>query len=577
MSNLLAQEPRRIRGATRGSALVASLVVVASIAALGAYLVQLQSGFAARQGSAIDRKRSLYVAEAGLAEAVLALSQGKSGALGSEEVPVAFHDGVYWVESERLSDGRRLLTSRAQVGRGQFSVRLVVTPNVHPIGSLGFFGAEGVVIGDGVVIDGYDARRGRYMDSRDLAFPFVTTGAGALVRSNGDIVIDDAAGWPTGVLDPFGQAYAALPTASRALFDGLGDPYVADRRRMSTNNLAPRTSFLLGSVAPGPGRSVLTTGTTAIGALDVADLEAVLPEVVTPATLRRVTGTTRVSTSRTLGDTSIRYDTLEVRAGGQLTLRGPAVVHVGTFVVGAGAKLTLDDRTGPLLIVVDNALRFEYGSVVSSYDEDLYRSGTYISVHPDPEGVSTGRIVIDCAGDLRGILYAPGDEVRIPALLRVWGAVAARRLVIADGAWLTYDRAMRTGGEGMPALPRQNTWSILEENAPPRPVGYDPLRALALAGVEPLVPDQASPEQQVEVRYFDAAGVRRTITRDIDDIDLTGLGRIIGLRWQDPDTLLFSELQRPAGIDPDNLIEALRAAQRAKRNGGEDDEDDATE
>ena len=139
--------------------------------------------------------------------------------------------------------------------------------------------------------------------------------------------------------------------------------------------------------------------------------------------------------------------------------------------------------------------------------------------------------------------------------------------MIADGAWLTYDRAMRTGGEGMPALPRQNTWSILEENAPNRPMGFDPRRALAQAGVEPLVPSEASPERRVEVRYFDAAGVRRTTTQNLADLDIASLGRIIGLRWQDPETLLFSELQRPAGIDPDNLIEALRNAQRAQRAG----------
>ncbi len=551
----------------RGSALVASLVVVASIAGLGAYIVKLQSGFAERQGSAIDRKRSLYVAEAGLAEAVLALSQGRSGALGSQELPVAFHDGVYWVESERLSDRRRLLTSRGQVGRGQFSVRLVVSPNVHPIGSLGFFGSEEVVIGDGVVIDGYDARRGRYADARDMSFPFITTGQGGIVRSNGDIVIDDTAGWPTTALDPFGQAYAALPTAGRTLLDGTTDEYVIDRKRMSTNNLAPRTSFLLGNVTPGPNRNVLTTGTTVIGALDEADVEAVLPEVVIPATLRRVIGTVPVSGDRTLGDTSIRYDTLEVRAGGHLTLRGPAVMHVDRLFVRNGGKVTLDDRTGPIQMVVESRLQFDHGSVLSSYDEDIYRAGTFISVRPDPEGVTTGRIQLDCAGDLRGILYAPEDELRIPTLLRVWGAVAARRLVIADGAWLTYDRAMRTGGEGMPALPRQNTWSILEENAPSRPMSFDPRRALALAGVEPLAPSEASPEQRVEVRYFDAAGVRRTTTQNLADLDISSLGRIIGLRWQDPETMLFSELQRPAGIDPDNLIEALREAQRAQRAG----------
>ena len=75
-------------------------MVVSAIAALGVWIVQLQASMARRMTQSTDRKRALYVAEAGLAESVLAMSQGKSGELGSEEVPVRFHHGIYWVESE---------------------------------------------------------------------------------------------------------------------------------------------------------------------------------------------------------------------------------------------------------------------------------------------------------------------------------------------------------------------------------------------------------------------------------------------------------------------------------------------
>ncbi len=201
----------RGRPPQRGSALLASLFAVIVIAGLGAYIVEIQSAFARRQSSVVDRKRSLYVAEAGLAEAVLAISQGRSGELGSEAIPVQFHNGIYWVESEPLADGRLMLTSRGRVGVGNFTVRLVVRPNVHPIGAAGFFGAEGVTIGDAVVVDGYHSGLGTYDEQVDAGYDFPTTGRAALVRSNGRIVIDDAAVWPVGTASPYVQVVKLLP------------------------------------------------------------------------------------------------------------------------------------------------------------------------------------------------------------------------------------------------------------------------------------------------------------------------------------------------------------------------------
>ncbi|MEZ6014786.1 MAG: hypothetical protein R3F49_06720 [Planctomycetota bacterium] len=553
------------RQSKQGTALVASLLVVATIAGLGAYLVQVQAAFAKRQGVAIDRKRALYVAEAGLAEGVLSISQGKSGALGTEELPVRFHDGVYWVESEGLNDGRRVLTSRALVGTGQFTVRMVVLPNVHQVGALGFFGLEGVTIGDGVVIDGYDARVGNYDAGRDPAYAFRTTGGGGLVRSNGDIFVDDAAAWPADTPDPFGVAHAALPASVRADYDGIDDAYLRLRLRQSQSNLAPRTSFLLGEVMPGPEGTLITTGSTAIEAVNRAETLALLPPVITPETSRTVRGRTTVSRDRQFGDTSIHYDEFEVVAGAELKIAGPAVIHTRRLRVASGGRLTLNDSAGPILIVVEDDLDFEYGSIVSSWDEDQFRCGTFIFVTPSADPTDDNRVCVDCIGDFRGILYAPGDRVTLPTMLRVWGAVAAKHLTIADGAWLTYDGAFRVGGEGVPAFPQQQSWHIVEEEAVARRIGFDPLRDLAARGIEPLTPAVASPEQSVTVRYFDAGGTRRQYSGAAAALDFSTLERVIGVQWQNPVTGTYSELLRPSGVDPDNLIESMREVRRHSR------------
>ena len=94
------------------------------------------------------------------------------------------------------------------MGSGEFAVRLTVWPNSNPVAAAGFFGDEGVVIGDAVIIDGYNGRDGNYASHLNASIPFRTTGSGGLVSSNGDIEIDDATAWPAAVQHPYATAIA---------------------------------------------------------------------------------------------------------------------------------------------------------------------------------------------------------------------------------------------------------------------------------------------------------------------------------------------------------------------------------
>lgn len=178
--------------ARKGGALAMSLAVIALISALGVGLVQLQAALDRRQVGAADRRRALYVAEAGLSEATLAISQGRSGAVASDLVPALIGDGIYWVESEDLAGGRILLTSHAAVGTARFSVQALVMPNVSPVGSYGFFGDELVWIGWGALLDGYDSNEGSYASQLDPSLPVRSTGEGVEIYSNGDILFEDS-------------------------------------------------------------------------------------------------------------------------------------------------------------------------------------------------------------------------------------------------------------------------------------------------------------------------------------------------------------------------------------------------
>ena len=70
----------------RGAALLLSLLAVLAVGAISATISRIQSTMEGNQRFSVDRRAALYVAEAGMAEATLAVSQGKSGEIASEKL-----------------------------------------------------------------------------------------------------------------------------------------------------------------------------------------------------------------------------------------------------------------------------------------------------------------------------------------------------------------------------------------------------------------------------------------------------------------------------------------------------------
>ncbi|MFN0244286.1 MAG: hypothetical protein ACKVWV_15470 [Planctomycetota bacterium] len=95
----------------------------------------------------VDAKRALYIAEAGLAEAFLALSTGKSGNIANSILPARYANGLVWVEATESANGRVQSESTGMVGTGRTSVSIVVEPLRAELGALGLFGADSVRVG----------------------------------------------------------------------------------------------------------------------------------------------------------------------------------------------------------------------------------------------------------------------------------------------------------------------------------------------------------------------------------------------------------------------------------------------
>lgn len=549
---------RRPNHNRRGTALTAALVVVVTIAGLGAYLIQMQAAMARRQALSIDTRTALYTAEAGLAEAAYQVSQGRSGTIGSKEAPAIFNGNKYWVEAEEIGESEISLTATGLAGNSRFSVNLTMVPNQNPVSTLGVFGDEGVHVGDRVLVDGYDATKDDYLSSCSTGLGFLSTGEGGLVGSNGDVVIDDGLGGKDQLVARFAAALAG-PFKGQTLpwLYTWTDPVFEKRHEQGLLGLFPATTMILGTVSSGPGGVVLPGVTSKIAEIEEREFKAVLPDVVLPVDLPyKGPGVYDVAVSSKWQDVACRMDGFIVRSGAALYLVGPLVIEAKTFVIEPGALLSIDDSQGPVTFYCTEAFDAQEGSLVSMMEESKQQHGFTLMVPRPADPADDQRVSIEALGDFRGVIYAPGDRLTIRAGMKVYGSVVGKHVTLDDDAWVTVDQALKIGGVGFPALPKRRQWKAVTAS--------DADVLMASRSVAKRA-DETLPEQVLEVIYMDASDVRASYSGHINGFDASLAERIIAVRWQDPVTLEYSDWTQPAGANPDNVIARWRDRLREAR------------
>ena len=570
------------------------------IASLGAGLVQLHTAIDKRHEFAIDRRRALYLAEAGLAEASFAVSQGRSGVIASALVPAGFGRGVYWVETDDLPGDRLALRCTAQVGTAEFVVRTMIVPNVNPITSLGFFGSDGVNIGWGSVVDGYHSASGDYLSQVDAALPVLSTGDMGLLGSDSDIVLNETSptdeeflGLDTTVTALAGASLSGTVTSSAGAWatlagstsggssGGTGAGAGAGTRSTFVMSAGPSlTAFtgvvettvptlpthVYGRLRPG-ARSLVRSGGLSVITGDVDPFEAppTLPEISLPTPTEYLTGSVDITADQTgIGvnvETWVQGD-ITVGDGATFTIEGPSVIRCETIQLLASSAIEFDDSAGPIHIYATEGFNFRPGSTVNSIASEDVARGTYIFV---PGSASeSDRITIRSSGTFHGALYAPDDIIRIPQNLHWIGSAVGRVLFTAPGTHITHDRRMTVGGNGTPALPEQASWQVVplgKEVARQLPI--DPVFALALRGVTPVPSAQAAIETDVEISYIDSTGQPSTYTGALATFPLASAQRVVGARWTDPRDGTVRSWATPAGVESTTALIQERKRIRA--------------
>ena len=100
-----------------------ALLVMIPVAALTYGLMRVGIAFNSERMTSIEDEQTLYLADAGLAESLLALRNGGTGNIGSQAAPVYFGRGLYWVEVQEVGNDLLLLQSTAMYEGGRRSVQ----------------------------------------------------------------------------------------------------------------------------------------------------------------------------------------------------------------------------------------------------------------------------------------------------------------------------------------------------------------------------------------------------------------------------------------------------------------------
>lgn len=442
------------------------------VSMLGASFLQLASAATRRQEFAIATKQAFYLAEAGLSEAWTGLSIGKTGNVGDEADPAIFGVGLFWVEATVNADGSTTLTSTGMSGAGRATLEVVIEWPDSVAQTQTMFSDEPLIIEEGSLIDGYDSSQGDYPGPPDPANPPATNEVD--IQSNGDITL---------------QATAANP------------------------------SLVVGSLIPGPSNTtIVSSDATITGAVDAAEQPLNMPAVLVPASAQDpgIVHASGVPLLIPSGSTNLEF--LEVAAGSEAIIQGPATIVLGELSVGSLGKLTFDTVGGGIDIYITSKLDLQNRSIVETTDYDA----TQISVRV----AGDVPVLLAAGGDFHGQIYAPQARVDIAASFVLFGSAIARRLELAQGVQIHYDDALRAEANDS-LIPVFIGWRVVE--IPDLIAAVISSSPYANLGVDPTLlrpPVDAHEDLALAIRFDDGFGVQ------------TYVGAESGFDWTLVDTTL---------------------------------------
>ncbi|HGY91972.1 MAG TPA: type II secretion system protein [Planctomycetes bacterium] len=126
----------------RGNALFIVLLIVLMVLGILALMVGSVNRASGEIRGAKDHLQRLYTAEAGIQQAVLDLSRGGTGNLGSEAEPLPFDDGVFWVSTVEGANDTFTLVSTCELHGKRRVLEVVLRRAADPFARVVYAGNE---------------------------------------------------------------------------------------------------------------------------------------------------------------------------------------------------------------------------------------------------------------------------------------------------------------------------------------------------------------------------------------------------------------------------------------------------
>jgi hypothetical protein len=459
--------------------LVLVVLAVLAVATLSAGMLQIGNAVNRRQASATNVKLAFYMAEAGLAEAYQGLSIGKSGNVGTENLPARFANGLFWVEATENADGTVTLDSTGMVQNGRAELSLVVEPRLASVASLGVFADSKLSIEPGMLIDGYDSGATEYEQS----LLEISLGAGGLGIGVGGLGGGDGLGG----LGLGGSGPGSTPPAPLGKLGANDDIEVSGTQALPT--------VIHGDLTPGPGKDVKTEGKVTInGSTLPAEAEIELPSPTLPSCAPSPGVEHAGAVPHVILSGSYQMPFLRAVSGAEIVIQGPATLVLDQLSLEGGAGLTFDTAAGSIEIYVTELLSFEAGTAIASTGQNA--ADVAIQV---PEGSEP--VLLAATGQFYGVIYAPESDVEVRAPFEVFGSLVGDELTFVGPVKLHFDRHLEELAQEL-ALPRIVSWRILSLSNPPALTQVmDPFAYVGVAPAACPLPAKAHEDQMITVKY----------------------------------------------------------------------------
>ena len=517
-----------------GGALVAALMVVATVGTLSAMSFQLNQATWRRQLTENDKKRAFYLAEAGLSESMAAITMGLGGNVATEAEPAAFGEGYLFVEAKEDLWGFLHLDSYGICGDARHHLSLVVDKRWVPLAKEGFFGEDFVIVGseatidaepdpasggaaDGGALSTEDAKVTKTTTTTTLSMVTSTTTTKTVSMEEENLESDLGEQWKTAWLgggefqlnawdapDGSGRKYTPLvpfePGDERPLQPATSTAIVGSNGAITITPGSSTDTMLDASVHPGPGQTVTPgVGVTITGSTTPREVAVPLPTLLAPTLDAGSDVFVAAGGTGSLTQPYTSCAMIRVNGAGTLTIVGPGQLVCDNLILATGANLIVDSSNGPVEIHVNDTITMATGATITSPTSDA--TGLLLYAHGvDSTPGTTEKVNIQGSGTLHALLYAPDAHVAVPASLAVVGSIVAKSLDVAAGASLSFEPALLN--ESYSALRVDPiSWKVDAVPDDVKPNVYDPDADYKAAGTTPPQSSDSWQETEQVLKY----------------------------------------------------------------------------